>query len=249
MRNIFLLIMLLTLSLTSIQEILASQNQNNFEKTEVCWKGKLNAKTNVFLHYQVHKSIISGYIIYLDTKTKKNIRIIGTIDETQNYRLLEFDATGNITGIISGAPKDNEFSGTWFSPKTRKELSISLKKANDNLKSEDIQASPKILAGNYHYQYGEKGYHGDLTIKNVGQNKISFDIFSVTNDPARNIAEIDKDTVYAKTDFVYKVPGDNNCEFRIQFFKDFAYITYTNSQCEGNFGHNATIEGIFYKLK
>jgi len=39
---------------------------------------------------------------------------------------LEFEKSRNITGIITGLPTEKLFTGSWFSPKTRKELSLNL---------------------------------------------------------------------------------------------------------------------------
>lgn len=219
------------------------------EATQICWKGKINSKTNILLHYQIEDDLIIGKITYLDTKEKTPIRIIGTIEEDQNFRLLEFDKTGNITGIITGLHKGSEFTGSWFSPKTRKELVLNLSRIDTIIPVENMKTNVENIIGEYHYQYSQAGSQGDLTIKKVNPNKISFSIFSVTDEPARNIADIETDTIKATTDFIYKVPETDSCEFRIRFFKDFAYINYTRGYCHGMFGNNATIDGIFYKQK
>lgn len=226
------------------------ENKHN-ETQQICWKGKLNSKTNILLHYQVQEDIIVGQITYLDTKGQIPIRIIGTIEKDKSYRLLEFEKTGNITGIITGLPKGNEFIGNWFSPKTGERLAMILRKFDKLVKLENIQTNLESIVGNYYYQYTKDGYQGQLIIKKVNQNKISFTIFSVTEDSGRNEADIPTDTVSAKTDFIYmyKFPEIDSCEFRVRFFKNFAYINYTKGYCERLFGHNATIDGIFYKQK
>lgn len=74
--------------------------------------------------------------------------------------------------------------------------------------------------------------------------------FSVTSEPARNIAEIETDTIkLTKTEFIYKVGETEDCEFKVKFYKDFCFINYTKGYCIGQFGHNATIEGIYFKTK
>lgn len=219
------------------------------EPQQYCWKGNLNSRFNILLHYQIHDNLIVGNILYLDNQTNKPIRIIGTIEEDKNFRLLEFDRTGNITGIIKGLPSEKEFNGSWFSPKTRKELSMSLKKVDTVVKIDNLEINLENIIGEYYYQYSEAGSQGNLTIKKVDQNKISFSILSVTGDPGRNIADIQTDTVTATKDFIYKVPETDSCEFRIRFFNEFAYINYTRGYCNGIFGHNATVDGIFYKQR
>src|SRR5690349_3030177 len=94
---------------------------------ETCWAGSLNKKTPIFIHYQVVDShVIIGEITYLNSKNKVPIRLLGTVEEDRSYHLLEFDASGNITGMITGTPATNKFMGTWFSPKTGKELPMML---------------------------------------------------------------------------------------------------------------------------
>jgi hypothetical protein len=225
-----------------------SENKET-EQFQICWKGKLNSKTNILLHYQRQDDLIVGQIIYLDTKEQKPICIIGTIEEDRSLRLLEFDKTGNITGIIIGSQKETEFNGSWFSPKTKKEIKMSLSIIDTTIKIENIETSLENIIGEYNYQYSEKGFQGNLTIEKVNDKNVSIRILSVTRDPSRNIADIEIDTVQAMTDFIYKVPETDSCEFRVRFFRNFAYINYTRGYCSGIFGHNATVDGIFYKQK
>lgn len=227
-----------------IETQIIDKNEQQF-----CWKGKLNSKTNIFLHYQIQDDLLFGEISYLDTREKTPIRIVGRIEEDSSIRLLEFNQKGNITGIITGLPKENELNGNWFSPKTKKELALNLNRIDTIFENENIETNIENLSGDYHYQYGEAGYHGDLTIRKVSPTKISFGIFSLTSEPSRNIADIETDTIEATTDFIYKVPNTEDCEFRIRIFKDFAFINYTKGYCDGIFGHNATLEGIFFKQK
>ncbi len=72
-------------------------NSNN----DICWTGTLNGKTPVFIHYQLDSNLIIGEITYLNTKDKLPITLLGTIEDDKTYRLLEFEKTGNITGIIT----------------------------------------------------------------------------------------------------------------------------------------------------
>ncbi len=70
---------------------------NNQVGKEISWKGFLNGKTPVFIHYQLDGNIIVGEITYLNTKNKLPITLLGTIDSDNNYRILEFEKSGNIT--------------------------------------------------------------------------------------------------------------------------------------------------------
>lgn len=217
---------------------------------EISWKGFLNGKTPVFMHYQIDGNILVGEITYLNTKNKLPITLLGSIDSDNNYRILEFEKTGNITGVITGKPTEGDFKGSWFSPKTRKELDLNLVKKDTALISKGIETKVEDLFGRYHYQYSEAGYQGDLEIKKLPDSKAVFGITSVTGDPGRNLAQIDDDTINLRTtNFTYKLADTNDCEFKVKFYKGFAVVQYINGVCSGQFGLNATIEGIYLKTK
>lgn len=42
---------------------------------------------------------------------------------------------------------------------------------------------------------------------------------------------------------------DENCEIRIQFFDGFAVVGYVDEKYDCGFGHNASVEGEFVKVK
>jgi len=221
------------------------------KKTDICWSGTLNGKIPIFIHYQFDNEVIIGEITYLNTKSKTPIKLVGTIENwDKKYRLLEFDKTGNITGIITGLPEKDKFIGSWFSQKTRQELNLSLATKDTVIISKNYQPKLSEIFGDYHYQYSEAGYQGDFNLTRINNEKVSFNIFSVTGEPARNIAEVETDTIkLTKTEFIYNVAETENCEFKVKFYKDFVFINYTKGTCEGQFGHNATIDGIFIKTK
>ncbi|MGN7866307.1 hypothetical protein [Chryseobacterium sp. 22458] len=217
---------------------------------EISWKGFLNGKTPVFIHYQLDGNLIVGEITYLNTKNKLPIMLLGTIEEDHSYRILEFEKSGNITGVIIGKPTDSAFKGSWFSPKTKKELALNLVKKDTALASRQTEAKLDDVFGKYHYQYGDAGYQGDMEIKKLPDSKAVFGITSVTSEPARNLAQIDDDTISLKTtSFTYKLSDTEDCEFRVKFYKGFAVVQYTKGVCSGQFGMNATVEGIYIKTK
>jgi hypothetical protein len=220
-------------------------------KNEICWTGTLNGKTPVFIHYQLDSNLIIGEIKYLNTKDKLPITLLGTIEDDKSYRLLEFDNTGNITGIIEGKPTEKNFNGIWVSPKTEKELAMTLSPKDTLLNSPDVKPDQNQIFENYHYQYGEDGFNGNFDISKVGINKIDFNILSLTNiERGPNIAEVEKDTItMTGNSFVYKIPESDSCEFKVTFYKGFVNINYTKGYCSGQFGLNATIDGIFIKTK
>ena len=226
-------------------------DSKNHSNNEICWTGTLNGKTPVFIHYQLDSNLIIGEITYLNTKSKLPIKLLGTIEDDKSYRLLEFDDTGNITGIIESKPTEKNFNGLWVSPKTKKELAMSLASMDTLIDSPNIKPDEVQIFGNYHYQYGERGYNGDFDINKVANNKIDFNILSLTNvERGPNIAEVERDTItMTGNSFIYKIPDSDSCEFKVTFYNGFVYINYTKGYCESQFGLNATIDGIYLKTK
>lgn len=236
-----------TLTSNSSPTLTDTRTQSN---NEICWTGTLNDKIPVFLHYKQDSNLIIGEITYLNTKNKQSIILLGTIEDDKSYRLLEFEKSGNITGIITGLPTDNSFAGSWFSPKTRKELTLKLIKKDTVVNSVTTNTKLQDIFGHYHYQYSEAGYQGDFEVTQLPNSKAIFGITSVTGEPGRNVAQIDDDTIsLTTTQFIYKLTDTDDCEFKVQFYKGFAFIKYTKGFCKGQFGMNATVDGIFLKTE
>ena len=237
---------------TLVSNPITSETDNKYRSDkEICWTGTLNDKTPIFIHYQLDSNLIIGEITFLKTKEKLPIRLLGTIEENKNYELLLFDKTGNITDIIKGLPTSENFNGSWYSFKEDKEYSFTLLLADTIITSPDIKPLDNQIFGNYHYQYGEDGYTGNFEINKIDNNKVDFSILSTTNiERGPNMAEVEKDTIAMQgKSFVYMIPESDNCEFKTTFYKDFVYISYTKGYCMGQFGMNATIEGIYLKTK
>lgn len=258
MRNSILFLVLLlsacagqtekNISNTTTIDTLKNTKQNNH--TETSWSGTINNKIPVFLHYSIYNKVIIGEITYLNTKDKKPIKLLGTIEEDKSYRLLEFEKDGNISGIITGNPGPRVFDGIWFSPKTRQELQLKLSTKDTLIETSNDQAESKEIYGSYHYQYSEEGYQGDFEINKLRDNKVEFNILSVTGAPGRNIAEVPTDTIQMTGNmFTYKIPDTDSCEFKVTFFKGFLVVNYTKGYCSGQFGLNASIDGIFLKVR
>ena len=145
---------------------------------------------------------------------------------------------------------DNLFNGSWFSPKTNKELALNLVKKDTVIKSKTTDTELQNIFGHYHYQYSDRGYNGDIKIIQLPNSQAIFGITSVTGEPSRNVAQIDDDTISLKTTrFIYKLPEADNCEFEVKFYSGFAFIKYTKGFCDGQFGMNATVDGIFLKTE
>ncbi|CAN5411744.1 hypothetical protein BH11BAC3_BH11BAC3_34170 [soil metagenome] len=218
--------------------------------TDICWSGVLNNKIPVLLHYSIHDKTIVGAITYLNTNSKTPIKVLGSVEADNSYRMLEFEHDGNITGIITGKPTGKIFKGTWFSPKSRKELPLELNKKDSSIESAEVITADNEIFGSYHYQYNEDGHHGQFELNKINDRQIAFSIFSTTSAPARNMADVPMDTIeMTGNSFIYKIPESDSCEFKVTFYKNFLKVNYTKGNCTGQFGWNATVEGIFLKVK
>lgn len=215
------------------------------------WKGKLDGKTNIQISIQDLGNVWYGEIIYLDTKSKRPIELIGEVMEDNYFRLLEFNKEGYVSGILTGQLEgDKIINGSWFSPKSRKELKMELEPTKLLVNLNPIEADRKKIFGDYHYQFGPDGHTGTLSIKSLGGNRATFELNAVTGAPAYNIADISKDTITLKENsFVYPLKYTEGCEIEVHFYNNFAQVVFPNGYCDGGFGHNASPEGFYYKVK
>ncbi|MEO1513423.1 MAG: hypothetical protein AAFV95_00370 [Bacteroidota bacterium] len=270
MRHAFLLLALCLLACnsgqngstpsTDSQESVATDEQANESPVDTlspmpakrfnrCWEGTIAGEIPVFLHYQQEEGIVLGAITYLNTKARTPIRLLGTYDENGGLLMREYSEDGNVTGLIVGDPASDSFSGTWYSPEGEKEMTVLLSPKDSLIPSPSMEAEPEDIFGTYAYQYGEKGYLGDLDIRKDDNGRIQAQIVSLTKAPARNIADVEMENITLEDNsFVYSLPEADSCAFQVRFFKDFAYVTYTQSDCMGQFGHRATVEGMFVKV-
>ncbi|MCX2494981.1 hypothetical protein OQX63_15935 [Pedobacter sp. PF22-3] len=228
----------------------AQQKQNNTIQ-KYTLTGFINKKIPVELNISVSNQLILGDIRYLNTRLKQPIKIIGHIEDQNQYSLHEFERDGNISGSIDATLKNNKLEGNWSSTKSDTSYTIILAlKTNQNLKPEIFSPlKPDQLAGEYAYQYGEKGYQGSITIKKISGNTYSYDIGSVTHDPGRNIADASGKAVLKNNQLIIKV--NKSCAFKVKFYNGFLIISQESpfqlNDCE--FGFNATLEGTYLKVK
>jgi len=213
--------------------------------------GFINKKIPVELNISISNQIILGNIRYLNTKLKKPIKIIGRVEDQNQYSLHEFENDGNISGSIYATFKNNKLEGNWSATKADTSYATSLTvKTNPNLKPEIFfPLQTDQLAGEYSYQYGEKGYQGNISIKKLSGNIYTYDIGSVTHDPGRNIADASGKAILKNNQLIIQV--NKSCKFSIKFYNGFLMISQESpgqlNDCE--FGFNATLEGIYLKVK
>ncbi|MEH3112745.1 hypothetical protein [Pedobacter terrae] len=243
--------LLKTILIVLIFSISISHAQQNNAIQKYTLSGFINKKIPVELNISTYNQLILGNIRYLNTTSKQPIKIIGHMKDQNQYSLHEFERDGNISGIIDATLKKNKLEGRWYATKSDTSYAITLTfKTNQNLKPEIFSPlKPDQLAGEYAYQYGEKGYQGNITIKKVSGNTYSYDIGSVTHDPGRNIADASGKVVLKNNQLIIQV--NKSCKFKIKFYNGFLVISkegsYELNDCE--FGFNATLEGTYLKIK
>lgn len=213
------------------------------------FEGTIKKTIPISLNYTQNDQVIQGEIIYTKTKKKTPIQLLGKI-QGEYIRLYEYSTNANITGILTF--DTHTLKGDWYSPQIGKSFPLKLTQTNTpNIIPHSLISTldPITTIGTYHYQYGPDGYIGDMDIKKSISGNYDFTISSVTHAPGRNIADLEGSfSTLTSNAFHYKIPN-TDCEIKITFFKDFASIDYTNDQRECGFGHNATVEGIFKKIK
>ena len=227
------------------------------------WLGSLGEHIPVFIHFQRTDqaygrtgTLVVGQITYLKTPNRTPIPLMGYRDQAGRYRLNEYAPDGTVTGVITAQPTGQILEGSWRAPYTHK--SFHLKGYNLGLQwaPADIAASPDRIFGPYHYQYSAQGPQGDVTLARLNDKQALLSMFGVTAAPARNMADgADKDTIPLPrhTQWTYNIPSgrtsDDGCKVVLRFFKNFLLVTYPEGgyACRAMFGHNATLEGLYYK--
>lgn len=228
------------------------------QKHDQVWQGSIENIVPVFLYYQKVDSLIVGKVIQLKSKANQPFSVISNFRSSDgSFILNEYDKTGNITGVWTLTQKGDSLVGIWDKPFSVQKYDVHLTKKDTLILAEPIVADPSKITGDYFYQYGEKGPQGEWKVKRVGRDSLAINAWSVTHAPARNIAEIEDTVALTGTHFIYKINMeeswmDKPCKIIMkgQFYKNFLRVTYINENpCAFYFGHNATLEGIFYKIK
>ena len=230
-----------------VKDISISKNKYNVHS----WTGSINSKIPVFMWLIRKDSLIQGEVVYTKTKNKIPIKLIGQIDREGKIKVGEYLTDGTISGIFYFDNMNVSPAGKWSSTQNFKEVDFKLSPKDTLLPDIDTSFQPKAITGDYAYMYGKDGYQGGISIRKVDSNKVSFEIGSVTDAPARNSAEISLDTVsLTNNTFVYKLRKSKDCSFKVTFYKHFLVISYLKGygDCGNFFGLDATVDGIFYKL-
>ncbi len=214
-----------------------------------CWRGNLDGNIPVQLQCQVEGNIVTGRILRLSVMKPLFTNLIGTV-ENKEFRLLEFVSDGNIVSVISGKREGTLLVGNCTSTQTQQERNMKLSQVDTTLPVTTIAARPTEVGGSYSYNYSQEGPQGTLTLKPLAGGKALLEISAVTSAPGRNIADVGPDTVEIENGnrVIYRFPDAPECSFQVRFYRNFAVVNYLQEGgCTGQFGHNATVEGIFLK--
>lgn len=210
------------------------------------WQGTINGKIPVLMWYRIKDSILTGSLFYTEQTPLQAIKLIGTI-KNNRFRMLEFTPNGNITGVWIITPKSSSAEGSWFSPRTRKSMHVSMMHIDTAVTIEDIN-DVNTINGEYAFSYGAKGHFGNMSVKALTNESITVSFSNFTDAPARNMAIIEDDTIGIQNNIAtYSSTEYGVCEFQIRFYNGFAVVSYLNNNDNCGFGHNASVEGIYIK--
>jgi hypothetical protein len=238
MKNFLTAIVLLFIGISPA----SAQLQKNKHYTFQALIGK---STKAQLWLTQTDDIVIGEIEY--SKGKRPIALRG-IEEDGLFRILEFSPDGTITGIITGKLKNNQFSGEWFSPKSRKSLAIGFKLQEPTTLKGASLLTQSYSGGTYTYSYGKDAHQGYLNVKRISADSAMIEVSNLTAAPAYNQATIEPSTVsVTNNQVIYNVL--QGCTIRIRFYSDFAVIDYVNKESDCLFGMNATVDGVYWKRK
>ena len=211
------------------------------------YAGKIDGKIEATLSLNGLGDVVRGTITY--KKSNKPITVLGKFVPDGTFFLRELQPDGNITGVLSGTESTRKLTGSWYAPGTDKELKLEFDAVS-------VQESGTVtwpyaaqrIAGDYGYHYGKDGPMGSLAVKQTG-DKVRCKLDCLGSAPGRNMALVEElSATLVGNEVVCKVP-DLDCKFRIQFFDGFAIVAFVDEHYDCEFGHNATIEGEFLKLK
>ncbi len=232
--------------------------RSNLTDKDLSWTGTISGDIPVFVHFHITNvsygswgKLVVGSITYLNTSKKRPIPLLGYEDGTMVH-LREYNPKGMITGILSLTPSIDGLKGNWMKPGRTSGYKIALQPSDSIIPSKSIQTTPKHIFGQYRYAYGKTGYRGDVEIKQINDNQAVLSMFSVTSAPGRNMADGgNNDTIPlpTKTTFVHHIKQTKKCSVELHFFKNFVMVNYPKgADCSNAFGHNATLEGVYYKV-
>jgi hypothetical protein len=242
MRILFLFSMLLF-------QLKSFSQQHKYSETSMFnFCGKIGSNIPAFLSFEITDSTAVGHIKYLKSKSSASIKIIGTLTNDGNVKLNEFYQGAIITGIFYGKLHQGNFSGSWFSPKTRKAIGFNFTRKDTVVNISNSELKSKYIAGKYSYSYGKEGAQGNLIVSVTNRNLIGIKFSNYTDSPDRNSAEFSVGNLSLSGNEII-CRFENSCVFRIKFFEDFVVVSYLHNQRDCGFGNGADVDGVYLKVK
>jgi hypothetical protein len=245
----FLMIGILTILFLSgcVADNINKKDFINSKSINYSYIGTLGSSIQVSVMFTIYKNkIAKGEIVYLKSKAKQSIPIIGTVKD-DIISFYEFSKQGEITGILNGKYDGKKFIGKWTSPKTMKSMNLDLK-SNSDSKMYDISITNyNIIFGTYQYSFPDNA-GGIMEIKQKN-NGLDFSIASTSSslsvaEVEGSIATLDKDNRFSYGQNISK-----DCLFSVELYSNFAYVYYVDEKGDCDFGAGAGVDGIYYKTK
>ncbi|MDL2216646.1 hypothetical protein LJB81_02790 [Desulfovibrio sp. OttesenSCG-928-M14] len=222
------------------------------------WQGAINDKIPVSIWCEIRDGLIVGELVYTNTKEKKPIRLLGTVEADGELRMQEMLPDGLISGLIGGKITQGSFEGAWSAPgklvtkgnnhEYIEGKSYHLRLSNATLPHTPFhwEHDPNALAGKYAYSYGKDMNYGVIALVRAEGQKMNCSIDSSSSAPSYNMAQTSFTTGAAGDRILYE--EDASCAFEILLFNGFLVTRYLEGKtCDGWFGRGTTVEGIFVK--
>ena len=222
------------------------------------FQGTLDGKTSVRLAFEVNgDDIVAGHIYYPKAAHPAPIMIVGFRHDTNDYHLNEYQANGEITGLIDFTISKGRLSGTWTNPRTEKELkftrmnSIAFPKGFGGLL---IPEDPGKLGHEYSFDLYHTGIKelmgGSVRLKAAGKNKVHFECGNVRHNIAEGGSETGRPAELKGNKFEYRDVNECGYGFSATFYPRFVVLnTITDNESLECFGMGAAFDGIYIKVK
>ena len=229
------------------------------------WQGDINGKIPVSIWLEVTDGLAVGELVYLNTKNRTPIRLLGTTDaEHSRLYLKEIFSDGLVTGVINAEFTDETLTGTWTAPdkiQERKDgrfaitggktFPISLTKSEIPAKQATWEFDPADVVGIYTYYHGDHGMYGKVVVRSTADGVVDFDVESYTAAPSFNTAIVRDQSAKLDGNQAVAVLEEGTCALSLRFYKEFMAVDFVEGQTcgQGYFGMGAYPTGVFVKIK
>jgi hypothetical protein len=245
MKNSFIIGLLIICSLFSCNNVSDNKSSNidtqiaNSTSTEIIadftksYEGKINNKHEILMTLTNSKNVISGSYKY---KAQANsLKLNGTIDNSGNINLNEFNDKGSITGIFKGKLTNSTISGTWEKPDGSKLFPFSASETN----TQQSASTTSDWTGTYEDKFG-----ATLTIKGPATDGAIKFKFEVVNEKCQSEYE---GTAYLTKESVANFDDESGGKCHLNFTFNENQIEVQENDCDGYLGAACSFAGIYKK--